>query len=1103
MRERKISLLAAILLLVVANVCGQSPAPASLEKLQSQFEKTFESGHYREAVPIAEERLKLCEATIGLEKKETLDAIHDLARAYNKTEAYATALPLCEREVQTAEKLLGKENATTARALVDLGNVFNGQQEFSKALALYQKALAIQEKTLGPAHVEVANTLRELAGIYEGTGDLPKAIELAKRAVAIYEKARGPDDVETATALAVLGDIYFSADDNAKALPIDERALRIRETKLGPDHPDTAESINDRGLMYFAAGHYLRAAQMFKRALAISEKMLGPDAFFTTSSLNNLGFVYRTIGEFSVAEDYYRRALESRERVLGPKDANLAISLNNLAGLLQDKGNYPEAEKLYRRALEVRETGLGPENPETARSLNDFAGLYLLMGDYAKAEPLFQRANRIFTKVLGPQNQETITTLNNLGLLYDESHQYAKAEALFLQVLKDYKKSATADTPDVAYTMSNLAVLHWEMGEYKKALPFAEQALKIREKALGPKHPKVSEALSNVAMIYRDSGHLDKAESLFQRALKIDQETLGEANAETGTILENLALLAIRRGKLDEASKLAVSRNVALEKQLADILSFTSERQRLAFQKTTRPYRLFGTLGDAADLAQAVLRQKGIVLDSLLEDRLIGEASTDPKTRELVERIRSGKTRLKQGIAGQGREREKVEAELEDLEARLARQVAGVGRSRRALGVTVKQVQSAIPKAAALIEFIRYDYYTGQPKDDVRYGAIVILPGDQPKWVALERGETLKAVIDVYNKSVRGQTDEATLTTTLRALHKKVWAPIEKILPAETKTVIISPDGQLNFVSFATLIGLGDKFLSEKYAVHYVASGRDLLRERKSSGVSDAVIYANPDFSGKTASESSRDASVASRSIELRDFDGLSLPPLPGTATEAAALQKRFGKSARVFLGANATKAELEKVDSPRILHLATHGFFLPEIEPGRKGEKSVGDVAKKRLVNPMRRSGLALAGAQKTLEAWAHGQAPPAGNDGIVTAEEVGGLKLDGTWLVVLSACDTGSGEARAGEGVMGLRRGFVQAGAQNLLMTLWPISDQTTVQIMLAFYDAAEKTNNAPQALADVQRDWLVKLRKEKGLLEAVRLAGPFIMSAQGKPR
>jgi CHAT domain-containing protein len=151
-------------------------------------------------------------------------------------------------------------------------------------------------------------------------------------------------------------------------------------------------------------------------------------------------------------------------------------------------------------------------------------------------------------------------------------------------------------------------------------------------------------------------------------------------------------------------------------------------------------------------------------------------------------------------------------------------------------------------------------------------------------------------------------------------------------------------------------------------------------------------------------------------------------------------------------------------------------------------------------LKNPMHRSGLALTGAQRTLEAWAKGGAPPSDNDGIIMAEEVGGLKLEGTWLAVLSACDTGTGGAKAGEGVMGLRRGFIQSGAQNLLMTLWPISDETTVQIMRNFYERAFASGNAPQSLLDVQREWLVKLRKEKGLLYAVNRAGPFIMSSQG---
>src|SRR5258708_38435145 len=129
-------------------------------------------------------------------------------------------------------------------------------------------------------------------------------------------------------------------------------------------------------------------------------------------------------------------------------------------------------------------------------------------------------------------------------------------------------------------------------------------------------------------------------------------------------------------------------------------------------------------------------------------------------------------------------------------------------------------------------------------------------------------------------------------------------------------------------------------------------------------------------------------------------------------------------------------------------------------------------------------------------------GKIPEIQNNGFVSNQKVRRVKLEGTWPVVLSACGPGSGQARAGEGVMGLRRGFIQAGAQNLLMTLWPISDEVTVQIMSDFYEAAHKSRNAPESLAEVQRRWLIKLRTEKGLAQAVNLAGAFIMSSQGKP-
>jgi CHAT domain-containing protein len=626
--------------------------------------------------------------------------------------------------------------------------------------------------------------------------------------------------------------------------------------------------------------------------------------------------------------------------------------------------------------------------------------------------------------------------------------------------------------------------------------------------------------LNSLALLYRDMGEYAKAEPLYQRALKIREKALGPDHPDTATALNNLAYFYIGMGDPKEALRLAAQARRVQEKNLSEILSFTSEQQRLAFQKTTQPYGLAGTLGSAPELAEAVLRQKGVVLDSLLEDRLVAEASGDLKQHEVIEQLRAAKQRLTQlqlgvpkDLSEQARqqraaEKEKLSSKVEQLEGGLARQVAGLGKARRALSVTVAQVQSALPQQAGLIELLRYWHYLGKDNYEQQYGAVVIGASGDPSWVPLGNAAEIEKNIRLYQKSVRGKRDEATLSSVLKALNDQVWAPIEKALPTGTTTVIVSPDAELSFVSFATLLTADDRFVGEKYSVRYVASGRDLLREAKAPGGPKTTmrVFANPDFAGIAAGPLlGPTKTVALRSVEMRDLEGISLPSLPGTEKEAAELEARAKKSGwqpQIYLGANATKAELQRVNSPRILHLATHGFFLPESDIGvSNGAGDAAEIPKGKLVNPMHRSGLALTGAERTLQAWAKGEVPPTENDGIVTAEDVGGLKLDSTWLVVLSACDTGGGEARAGEGVMGLRRGFIQAGAQNLLMTLWPISDETTVQIMLDFYDGAFKSGNAPQALTDTQRNWLVKLRKEHGLLEAVRLAGPFIMSSQGK--
>ena len=924
----------------------------------------------------------------------------------------------------------------------------------------------------------------------------------------------------------------YQAGKYEQAIPIARQLLEINEKIKGPEHPDTAGSLNNLAALYYAMGEYAKVEPLYRRALTIYEKALGAEHPSTASSLNNLAEHYRALGDFAKAKPLYERALAIREKALGGEHPNTARSLNNLARLYESIGDYAKAEPLYRRALAIHEKALGAEHRDTATSLNNLAGLYGSIGDFAKAELLYRRALAIDEKALGAEHPFTAISLNNLAELYRITGDYAKAEPLYLRALAIREKALGPEHFSTATSVNNLALLYKTMGDYTKAEPLYERALAIHEKAFGPEHPSTATSLNNLAGLYRSMGEYAKAEPPLRRALAICEKTLGPEHPFTAGNLSNLAILAIDLGKAGDALELAARAGKSQEVQLGDILSFTSEQQRLAFQETTNPFTLPATLGSAPDIAQGILHNKGVVLDSLLEDRLVAEASKEAKQREVIDQLRAAKQRCTQllmevpkDFSAEARQRREAElkkraAQVEELEATLARQVSGLGRARRALSVTVAQVQGALADDQVLVELLRYNHYLGKNEWERRYGALVIASKGEPRWVPLGAAAGIEKKVELYGKSVRGETDETTLHSVLRTLHDQVWAPIQKALPEGTKTVILSPDGDLNFISFATLLTVADEFLIEKYSIGYVASGRDLLRERGPSATELLAVFGNPDFGSKAelvAQATEASGPIAIWASEMDDFGNMLLRALPGTEAECAGLKAQAeasGKPIEIFLGADATEAQMREINSPRILHLATHGFFLSESkdehgsenrEPGAERMSVIGDAQKERRVilkNPMHRSGLALTGAQRTLEAWAEGEVPPGDNDGIVTAEEVGGLELKGTWLVVLSACETGTGQAKAGEGVMGLRRGFIQAGAQNLLMTLWPISDETTVQIMLDFYKRAFASENAAHSLLEVQRDWLVKLRKEEGLLYAVNRAGPFIISSQGNP-
>jgi len=411
-----------------------------------------------------------------------------------------------------------------------------------------------------------------------------------------------------------------------------------------------------------------------------------------------------------------------------------------------------------------------------------------------------------------------------------------------------------------------------------------------------------------------------------------------------------------------------------------------------------------------------------------------------------------------------------------------------------------------------LVDVVRFTAHPGRAQYEERYGAVLLARNTEPVWVTLGPAAPIDAQILVYQKILRGNGPAHQMPQVLQDLSQRIWTPLAAHFPKDTQAVVLSPDAALNFVSFATLLAPDGEFVADKYLIQYAASGRDLLKGDAPAASPGLVVFANPSYQGgepATAQTAAHGASL--RLADAADLCDLSFPSLPNTQKESELLTG-LARDARwpvtVYAGTAATKAQLCALHAPRILHIATHGFFLPDSKapderspfaaPGFAGD----NLPHPRIANPMYRSGLAFAGAQSTVDAWKRGEEVPAERDGVLTAAEVGTLDLHGTWLVVLSACDTGAGDSLPGEGVLGLRRGFVQAGAQNLLMTLWPVPDAESAQFMGDFYGRLVNAGQPGHALAETQRAWLKRLRAEQGLLQAVKVAGPFILTSQGSP-
>jgi CHAT domain-containing protein len=576
------------------------------------------------------------------------------------------------------------------------------------------------------------------------------------------------------------------------------------------------------------------------------------------------------------------------------------------------------------------------------------------------------------------------------------------------------------------------------------------RSLAIREKALGKEDIAVAESLNNLALLYEAQGDISRATDFFSRDLAIEGHNLGVIFA-----------FGSEQNKQDYAKGFAGTTNAIISLSL-----------RQAANNPT-----------VASLAlTTVLRRKGLVLDAVADSiqTLRSQVADKPETKKLFDEWLNVNQQLSAlAYRGQGKQSasdykaqfQQLETEKERLEEAISTKSAEFRTATQPLELAA--IQAKIPKDAALVEIVRYQPFNAKAKraekwGKPRYAAAVLRSSGEPKWVDL--GDA--AIIDKSVANLRKVLKDETLPVQqlARTLDQQVMAPIRPLL-GDARHLLLSPDGQLTLIPFEALKDEQDKYLIQRYAFSYLTSGRDLLRfELPANSLSTPVVFANIDYDKQEiAAASSVRGSENRRSADLAS---LRFGSLSNTLEEANKIKGIFADT-KIISGKQATEAVIKQLQAPSILHLATHGFFVPDQQIPLVGDNFNKQLGTQHIVslqeNPLLRSALALAGINNRTKASSNT------NDGVLTALEVAGLNLRGTQLVVLSACETGLGDVKVGDGLYGLRRALVIAGSQSQVLSLWLVDDAGTKDLMVKYYKNLKAGKGRHEALRETQLELL----------------------------
>jgi CHAT domain-containing protein len=1072
-------------------------AQTDYNTLKAQVGEYQKTGDYARAIPIAEKAVTQVEAEYGKTNYRYAAALTKLGEVYQGGGMLDRAEKTFIDVVALDKEKYGETEYVYAQSISRLAAVYYTEGKFELALPYFTKSVGIARKNFG-SEVLYANALNSAASTNFELSNYREAEAQFTEALAIYQTKETEPSLQHANAKNGLGVLYNITGryDDAEVLLLSASAWR--KPLSGDTSDDYAQSLKNLAGLYKNMGRYSESEVLHQQSIRII-KSKGENTLSYANSLYNYALLYHATGNYRQAENMLKESLAINKKILGDQSSSYATGLNGLANLYAEIGLFTESETLYKQVIEIYRSQLGESHPYYATALANLGALFYQMGRYEQGERYYNSALVVERKHFGEDHIEVATTLYYMGILYRDMLKLDMSEQYFKKAIAIQQEHLGIAHPDYIKSVIGLGDTYVKSGKLKEGIVLYNQSMPYFKTPDGQGSANYAIFINNLAALYKITDDYTNAERLYQEALAIQLQRWGEASSEYKRTLANLSELYITMHQYVKAEPMIKKVIDAHLKEIQHNFPAMSEREKSQFYKTISfqfdAFNSFALLRKnqnpllLGDMYNHQLATKGMLINGSVKIKnqilksedaaLIALYKIWIQKKEQIARVNklTVAERVKRKISI-----DVLENEANELERSLSLKSERFKNSDTPL-YTWQNVRSKLKKGEAAVEIIRFKKYNSKLTvftDTIYFAALIITPETQknPTLVLLENGNELETKYIKYYRNVIQQQKNG-LTMEDKFSYPQFWQKMGEKLTGVNK-VYLSLDGVYNQINLNTLVNpRSGKYLIDEIDIEIVTNTSDLLKVKstKKQKKSTASLIGFPNYNlgpeqrrteakkrGILPEPQSELSTVALRGIESMN----TIAELPGTKIEVQEIDKILTDhqwQVTSLLDNQALEETVKSLEGPTLFHIATHGFFDPDID--RDHDQTLN------YENVLFRSGLLLAGSAATL--YSKRNSLEVGDetteDGVLTAYEAMNMDLDNTELVVLSACETGLGEVTNGEGVYGLQRAFKVAGADAIIFSLWKVNDEATQKLMTSFYNNWLISGNKREAFTKAQ--------------------------------